>query len=216
MNYTKLMLVLFHLPILAVAVHGFFLYKKLDFGLKLLANYLLGTGILYAISLFLWFLHINNLCILHVLVPLRFVCLVLIYKHILNGYVRGWVLYLLAAGFCIYSILNTLFWEPWNTFNSDAMTTESILMIILSLSTYVFLMDKRMTEHLRHFFRSVEWINAGVFIYYSSSLILMYFGVHIIQAINPELSRYTWIVHAILSVIMYYCFWRALWKRKTT
>jgi len=216
MNYTKLMLVLFHLPILAVTVHSFFLYKKLDFGLRLLANYLLVTGILYAISLFLWFLHINNLCILHVMVPLRFVCLVLVYKHILNGYVRWWLLYLLAVGFCVYSILNTLFREPWKTFNSDAMTSESVLMVILSLSTYVFLMDKRMTEHLKHFLRSVEWINAGVFIYYSSSLILMYFGVHIIQAINPELSRYTWIVHAILSIIMYYCFWRALWKRKTT
>ena len=65
MNTTKLMLVLFHIPILAVAVHAFFLYKKLDFGLKLLAAYLFATGVLYAISLFLWFLHINNLCVLH-------------------------------------------------------------------------------------------------------------------------------------------------------
>lgn len=216
MNSTKLMLVLFHLPILAVAVHAFFLYKKTDPLLKLLAGYLMGTGVLYAISLILWFMHINNLCILHVMVPLRFVFLVLIYKNILNGYVRWWVLYALAAGFCVYSIINTLSREPWDTFNSGAMTTESILLVILSLSTYVFLMDKRMTDHLKHSLRAVEWINAGVFVYYTSSLILMYFGVHIIQAINPELSRYTWIVHAILSVIMYYCFWRALWKRKTT
>lgn len=215
MNYTKLLLVLFHLPILLLAVYGLTICRKLEGGLKLLSRYLVATGMLYAGSLILWFGHINNLYVLHLLVPLRFVLLVFIYKSILNGYIRSWIIYAVSAGFCVYSLINSICWEPWNTFNSRAMTVESILLVILSLSTYVLLMDKRMTEHLQPNLRSVEWLNAGVFIYYTSSLIMMYFGVHIIQALDPQLSRYTWIVHAFLSIIMYYCFWRALWKRKT-
>lgn len=215
MNYTKLLLVLFHVPILLLAVYGSVICRKLQGGSRLLACYLVATGMLYAVSLVLWFLHINNLYVLHVLVPMRFVLLVFVYKSILNGYIRSWVIYAVSAGFCVFSLMNSIFWEPWDTFNSRAMTVESILLVILSLSTYLLLMDKRMTEHLQPNIRSVEWMNGGVFVYYTSSLIMMYFGVHIIQALDPQLSRYTWIVHAILSIIMYYCFWKSLWKRKT-
>jgi hypothetical protein len=177
---------------------------------------LILTGVLQAASLLLWFFHVNNLPILHVLVPLRFVLLVFMYKSILTGYVRSWVFEALIIGFCIFSVVNTLFFDPWNTFNSNAMTLESIILIILSLSTYVFLMDKRMTEHLKNYLRPVELMNSGVFIYYAPSLLLTYFGKYIIQVVNPELSRYTWIIHGIFSVIMYYFFWRALWKRSST
>lgn len=213
---TKVILILFHLPLFAIALYALGIWKKLKPELKILAWYLVLTGVLQIISLVFWFLHINNLPILHFLVPLRFVLLVFMYKSILSGYVRSWVLDALMIGFCAFSILNTLFFDPWNTFNSNAMTVESIVMIILSLSTYVFLMDKRMTEHLKNYLRSAELMNSGVFIYYTSSLLLTYFGKYIIQVINPELSRYTWIIHGIFSVIMYYYFWRALWKQNTT
>lgn len=216
MSITKFILVFCHLPVLAVMIYSMVIYARLKKEIKPLAWYLAATGILYAVSLLLWFLNLNNLPLLHVLVPLRFVLLVLIYKEILSSYIPSWVLYALAGGFCLYSFVNTLFVESWDTFNARAMTVESTLLIILSLSTYIFLMDKRMTKHLDHYLKSVEWINSGVFLYYSSSLVLMYFGKYMIQLISPELSRYTWVVHSFFLVIMYYCFWRALWKQNTT
>lgn len=207
---------MFHLPLLAISFYVLWIWKALRRELRTLSWYLILTGVLQIASLVLWFLHVNNLPVLHFLVPLRFVLLVFMYKSILSGYVRSWVLDALMIGFCIFSVVNTIFFDPWNTFNSNAMTLESIILIILSLSTYVFLMDKRMTEHLKNYLRSVELMNSGVFIYYTSSLLLTYFGKYTIQVINPELSRYTWIIHGIFSVIMYYFFWRALWKRNST
>ncbi len=213
---TKFILVLFHIPLFAISFYVLCIWGKLRQELKTLSWYLILTGVLQIASLVMWFLHVNNLPVLHVLVPLRFVLLVFMYKSILSGYVRSWVLDALIVGFCVFSVVNTIFFDPWNTFNSNAMTLESIILIILSLSTYVFLMDKRMTEHLKNYLRSVELMNSGVFIYYTSSLLLTYFGKYTIQVINPELSRYTWIIHGIFSVIMYYFFWRALWKRNST
>lgn len=213
MSITKFILVFCHLPILSIAIYSVVNYARLKKEIRPLAWYLIATGLLYAVSLLLWFLRLNNLPLLHVLVPLRFVLLVLIYKEVLSGYIPSWILYTLAGGFGLYSFVNTAMIESWNTFNANAMTVESILLIILSLSTYIFLMDKRMTNHINHYLKSVEWINSGVFIYYSSSLTLMYFGKYMIELIHSELSRYTWVVHSFLLVIMYYCFWRALWKR---
>ncbi len=215
MSITKLILVFSHVPVLAVMVYSMTIYKRLAKEIKPLAWYLAATGILYAVSLLLWFLNLNNLPLLHVLVPLRFMLLVLLYKEVMSNYIPSWVLYLLAGGFSIYSLVNTLFVESWDTFNARAMTVENTLLIILSLSTYIFLMDKRMTKHLDHCIKSVEWINSGVFLYYSSSLILMYSGKYIIQLLPSELSRYTWVLHSFFLVIMYYCFWRALWKQNS-
>lgn len=213
MSVTKWILVLSHVPVFIVTVYSMIIYNRLAREIKPLVWYLAATGILYAVSLLLWFLNLNNLPLLHVLVPLRFVLLVLLYKELMNNYIPSWVLYVLAGGFSSYSLANTLFVESWDTFNARAMTVENTLLIILSLSTYIFLMDKRMTKHLDHCLKSVEWINSGIFLYYSSSLILMYSGKYIIQLLPSELSRYTWSVHSFFLVIMYYCFWRALWKQ---
>lgn len=215
MSVTKFILVFSHFPILFVTIYSMVIYTRLRKEIKPLAWYLMATGILYALSLLLWFLRTNNLPLLHVLVPLRFVLLLVVYKEILRGYIPSWILYVLAGGFCLYSFINTLFIERWYTFNAKAMTVESVLLIILSMSTYIFLMDKRMTKHLNGYIKSVEWINSGVFLYFTSSLTLMYFGDYMIQLISSELSRYTWVVHSFLMVIMYYCFWRALWKQDT-
>lgn len=216
MSITKFILVFSHFPILFVMMYSMVIYTRLRKEMKPLAWYLIATGIIYAVSLLLWFLRTNNLPLLHILVPLRFVLLLLVYKEILRGYIPSWVLYMLAGGFVLYSVINTLFVEFWYTFNATAMTVESTLLIILSLSTYIFLMDKRMTKHLNDYIKSVEWINSGVFLYFTSSLTLMYFGNYMIQLISSELSRYTWVVHSFLLVIMYYCFWRALWRQGAT
>jgi len=213
---SRFILILSHLPVFAVFVYAVSVYRNVSSELKPLSWYLIITGTIHCISLGLWFLHQNNLPLLHILVPVRFVLLIMMYSKILNGYVSSAVMYLLTGVFLIYSLTFSLFFERINTFNSNVMTVENILLIILSLSTYVLLMDKRLNKHLDKYMKSVEWMNSGVFLYHSSSLILMYFGKHIIQVLTPELNRYIWVIHSFFINVMYYCFWRALWKRNTT
>lgn len=215
MTATKLILIVLHLPVIASMIYALAAKTREGNNVKLLKLFLITTGVLQLVSLGCWLLNINNLPVLHLLVPLRFVLIILIYRNILNGYIRTWVLYLLVTGFVLYSVINTLWTEPWNTFNAQAMTIESVILVILSLSTYMFLMDKQMTKHLGDDLLPSEWINAGVFLYYTSSLLLMYFGEYIIRELNPQLNRYTWIMHGIFCIIMYYCFWRALWNYRT-
>ena len=213
MKFTQLILILFYLPVFAVSGYALAVYKKVEDELKMLSWFLFITGALHLVSFVLWMMHTNNLYILHVLVPARFVLLLLVYKRILRIYFPDWIKY--GYGFVVYSILNSIFLEPIQTFNSMAMTVESILFIILSLSTYILLLDKKILQKITVSRKSVLWINGGVFLYYSSSLILMQFGAQIIRFVNAEWNRYIWIAHGIVMVILYYCLWRALWNRKT-
>lgn len=216
MKLTQFILTLFYIPVFAVAGYAIVLHNKLEKELKMLSWWLIITGVLQLVSFSLWLMHENNLYVLHVLIPLRFLLLLLVYKRILQAHFPNTMMYIFGSGFVCYSVLNSIFLEPINSFNSMAMTVESVLLIILSLSTYILLMDKRFLQSLTISRKTVVWINGGVFLYYSSSLILMHFGAHIIRVVNAEWNRYTWIAHGIFMVILYYCLWRALWNRKTT
>lgn len=214
MSLTKFILIICHIPIFYISINLLFKFSQFRHEIKPVATYLILTGILFAISLVLWFYNINNLIILHILVPLRFLLLITIYNKIFSGYLPKWIMQIVAVIFCIFSIVNTFLFETYDTFNSSALTIEGVVMIILSLSTYLFLIDKRMTKHLKDFKRSIEWVNSGVFIYYTTTLTVSYFGKFIIELLSPELSRYTWMVNSILIIIMHYCFYIAIWKQK--
>lgn len=186
MKLTQLILVLFHLPVFTVAGYALTIHKKLEKELKMLSWFLIITGAIHLISFILWTVNTNNLYLLHVLVPVRFLLLILVYKRILKTHFPDWMVIAFGGGFTVYSILNSVFLEPVQSFNSMAMTVESIFMLILSLSIYIFLMDKRFLQNLTISRKSVVWTNGGVFIYYSSSLILMHFGAQIIRIVNAE------------------------------
>ncbi|MEP5072307.1 MAG: hypothetical protein ABJQ96_16630, partial [Crocinitomicaceae bacterium] len=99
------------------------------------------------------------------------------------------------------------------TFNSYALCVEAVIIIILSLTTFVFLMNGIVKERRLAIIKSISWINAGLFIYYSSSLLVFYFGNMIISFAQSPLVRYTWFIYALFSIIMYFCFFVGLWKR---
>ena len=154
----------------------------------------------------------NNLFILHLLVPLGFVFLAAYYRKVLKDFLNPKVLVFVALGFVLFSLINSMYVQHPDVFNSGALTVECILLIILSFSTYTLLLNKTF-EKQKQSFAGLNWINTGVFIYHSSTLLIFYFGEYITSNIGLELSRYTWVVHSFFSVIMYICFWRGLWNR---
>lgn len=216
MTFIQFLLGLFYCPVFVISGYALVVHKKLNKELKMLSWWLIITGALHLLSFILWLLHENNLYVLHVLIPVRFLILLIVYKRMLAMYPQNWILLVLGVGFVLYSVTNSLLLEPINTFNSIAMTVESILLIIVAISTYLLLIDKRMIDKLPVSGKSIVWFNGGVFLYYTSSLILMYFGSYIIYWINPQWSSYVWLMHGFFMVILYYCLWRALWNRKTT
>lgn len=216
MSITKIIIILSHIPVFGTALYAWFIFKSLNPGMKGFAGFLFVSGILQFVSLMLWFLKENNLFILHLLVPLGFVFLVLYYRSILKNFLDQSILLVTGVCFVSFSIINSSFFQSFRVFNSNALTIECILILILSLSTYMLFLNKELGNRNNQSTLSINWINSGLFIYHASTLLIFYFGEYITSNIGLELSRYTWVVHSFFSVIMYFCFWRGLWNREVT
>lgn len=213
MSFSKVVIILSHVPVIAAAVYAGWIYKTLKAELKVFSFFLFLSGIIQLVSLILWFNRQNNLPLLHVYVAAGFVCLAWFYRIMLSDFINSRIIWTIALVFLGFTICNSLFIQKISTFNSYALTVECILVVTLSLSTYLLFLNLAAAGNSKENTRSLGWINTGLFIYYSSTLIIFYSGHVLMDRFPLFLNRYTWVLHSFFSVIMYICFFIGLWKR---
>lgn len=216
MIFSRTIIILSHLPILLAVVYAAWHYKKLGRELKVFSWFIFLSGIIQFTSLAFWYAGKNNMPLLHFYVAAGFACLAWFYKTVLNNFISAKIIWSVTVLFLIFTLANSLFAQDIFTFNSNALVVESVLIIILALFTFTFLLNGIVKETGRHDSRSLNWINSGLFIYYSSSLLIFYFGTVITQAFSRYLNLYTWVFHSFFSMVMYTCFFVGLWKRSKT
>lgn len=160
-----------------------------------------------------WWNGKNNLPLLHVYVAAGFIVLAGLYGQVLRDFISRRILFVVMILFLLFTLLNSIFIQNIFTFNSYALTAESILVIIFSFFTLVLSQHEVFRDKQNKGFASIRWINAGLLIYYSSSLLLFYFGDIVNKSFPVYLSQYTWLLSNFFSAVMYTCFIVALWKR---
>ncbi len=200
-------------PTLLVALYTLMVYKKLPAQLKTFSWFIFLSGIIELVSRIYWFSKLNNMPLLHFYVAAGFVCLALFYRHVLTGIINKNIISITLILFLLFTILNSMFVQPIDTFNSNALTVEAVIIVVLSLSTYIFMMNDIVKKQLVTVVRSLNWINSGLFIYYASSLLIFHYGNFITLFSPSYLVKYTWVLHSFFSAIMYCCFFVGLWNR---
>lgn len=213
MGFSEIIIIVSHLPILLAVIYVTMLFKGLGAELKIFSLFIYLSGAVQFLSLFFWFLRKNNMPVLHFYVPAGFLCLAWFYRALSGKFVKAGIIWSTAILFLLFSIFNSLFIQPIFTFNSYALTAESLLIVIVALFTFNFLLNRMVKESVGPDIISLTWINSGLFIYYSSNLLIFYFGAIIMHKLSIELSRYSWILHSFFSIVMYTCFLIGLWKR---
>ncbi|MEO5643392.1 MAG: hypothetical protein ABIQ40_14680 [Bacteroidia bacterium] len=151
--------------------------------------------------------------LLHLYVAGGFICILLFYREIFRDVLHHNVLLVIGAIFLLFTLYNAFPLELLFRFNSKVLTAESVLIIIFSLSTFMLLLNAESNEVLITERKTLNWINSGFFIYYSSSLLIFYFSDVMARVFPVYLNQNTWILHSFFSIIMYSCFIIALWKR---
>ncbi len=200
-------------PTLLMALYTLFVYRKLPPELKTFSLFVFLSGLIELVSRIYWFYGMNNMPLLHLYVAGGFVCLALFYKQVLKNIINAKIISFTLIAFLLFTIINSLFIQPITTFNSNALTAEAMIIVVLSLSTYIFMMNDIVKKNFVTMVKSVNWINSGLFIYYASSLLIFHYG-HFITLFSPSyLVEYTWVLHSFFSVIMYCCFFVGLWNR---
>lgn len=213
MRTSLLISYLSHIPIYATTGYAWILYKKLPRELRFFSWFLLVTAVLQFVSLLLALNGINNMPVLHVYVALSFSFLCWFYAEALRGFIDRGIIWGIGLLFLVFTIVNSLRFETVLTFNSNALSIESILVIILSLSTFILFLSDVVKERPRSPGSSLNWINSGLFIYYTSNLLIYYFGSIITSSFSKTFNLYTWVLHSFFSAVMYLCFFIGLWKR---
>lgn len=215
MKLSQLFLIGSNVPIFIVIIFALITRKNFGKAYKPFLKFLYLSGSVQLISLPLWFFQLNNISLLHFYVPISTVLLVNFYKQFLGNFISAKIFNGAAILFVTLSVLNTIFLQDILTFNSYALTVQSILISILSLSTFKWLMHEDIRKkYKKNKLSSLNWINSGLFIYYSSNLIIFYFGELMMHSISKEWSQQTWILHNTFSTVMYFCFFVGIWKNR--
>lgn len=212
MSWIKLVLVFSNVPICGCMVLALIRYKDLSKELKVFSWFIFVSAIVQCFSLVLWSFSINNLFLNHLFVPLGSVCIAIFYNRLLSRFINSNVVWIVLALFIITTLINSIFIQPLATYNSYAQVIQCVLVVILSLATFLLLMNhgNYLTNEVD--VKSVNWINSGLFIYYASVLILFYFGDILIKSFSMEVNRYAWLLHSLFYIIMSGCFFMGLWK----
>lgn len=213
MNLSKFILVSSNVPILLTCVYAIRYYQSFNSDLRAFAWYIFATSFIQGISVTMWAFNMNNMITLNVYINIGFLLLLRFYSNVLKGFISTRVLWVSGALFCTFNLIYLTLNNAWYSFNSASLAAESILIIILALSTFVFFLNHNVQALKQDRIKSLNWINSGLFIYFASNILLFYFGEIIMNTFTKELSRYIWILHALFSVIMYGCFLIGLWKR---
>lgn len=213
MTFTSFILFLSNLPILAVGLYAITLRDRLRGALLPIAIFSWVAIIVQAGSVYFWFQSWNNLPFLHVFTPLGVICISWFYMRLWDAYIPSWVLTTIAASFVVFSIVNTIWFQDVKTFNSNAITVQCILITIYALSSFFLAMEDQYTETMAEKAQGYAWINAGLFIYYASSIVFFSFGeVMMTRFFDKEDSRVIWTAQAFFSTVMYISIFIGLWK----
>jgi hypothetical protein len=207
----KLFSISSNLPIIICAIFCVWHYRRFSQLLGNFALFVIFSGLISIIQLALWFFKINNLPLVHLYVSIGFYFMASFYQSILSGFINKAIFQWSIALLIIFSVINIIFFQPLFTYASYSLTAESILLIIYSLSTYVFMLDDILKKARKDMTISINWINSGVFTYYTSSLLIFFFG-DIITTFSPSGTvHYAWALHGFFSLVMYSCFFIGLW-----
>lgn len=213
MSTNFILLAIPYLPLFLALLYTLIKYRILQKEFKVFAFYLLVSFCIQVFASVLSFFSINNQVLLHVYVFVVPIPIVWFYILVLEGYIAKKILNTVLLLFLMFTVVNSIFFQKMDAFNSHAITVLSVLLVILSLSTFLLLLEEKARNNARNNHMSLNWINSGFFIYHASSLILFYLGDVIMKKTFPlEFGKSSWLLHAFFLTTMYTCFLIGLWK----
>ncbi len=130
-----------NIPTFIVGIYTMVIYKKLPREMKYFSWFIFVSFTVQVIASILYYNSENNLPLLHIYTVVGFVCLIIFYNQIFDGLIKPKILWILSAVFVLYSVINSIFIQDIYTFNSYALSVEAVIIIILSLTAFVFLMN---------------------------------------------------------------------------
>jgi hypothetical protein len=213
MSIGKILIGLTNIPIYIATVYALVRFKEFTSELKAISYFIFFSAIIQTISLVLWYYRINNMILLHLYINIGIGLLALFYINVLHDYLSKKLIITAVGLFWVASLVDLVVNDKIYKFNSFFLTIESILVIIISLFTFNFILNKDIRIIKQKLYSSLMWINSGLFVYYSANVLLFYFGQYIMTvAFGVSAAINIWLLHSLFNTLMYTCFIVGLWR----
>jgi hypothetical protein len=174
---------------------------------KLLVGALALALLVELVSLILAHFAIRNYFLFHIYTPIEYALFALLLSIHLNSFEKRLV-NLSILLILTFAIVNLIFFQNAYQLNTNVITTSSIALVVISVILFFRILSKMIYRRIEK--SSFFWINIGILIYFSSSLVLFAFGDWL-AVVSLEYSISIWVIHVFFNVIQYICFNIALW-----
>ena len=190
-----------------------FRFRALNFEQRYLTILLGVTAAVEAGANYFWYNGWNNLLIYHFYTVVQFILITLLYTRKLEGLFPSVLFRILISAFILFAITNAVFFQSVRSLNTNVIILGSFIYILFSISYFYKLLKEVNYESLQN--NPMFWINAGILIYFSSTLILFVLGNRLI----PESLRVigvAWSLHALFNIFLNMFYALALWVKPQT
>ncbi|OEK00276.1 hypothetical protein BFP97_01550 [Roseivirga sp. 4D4] len=189
---------------------GVIKFQRLNYLQRLVFIIVLIALVNEALATYLRMRGVNNLWVYHLFVPCTFLVVLRIYKRVFEEVITRRVFNAISIGFLLFAVLNSLFIQPLDVFNSNTITVSSVLYILLSITYFHQLL--RGTALLALERTPMFWLNTGVLIYYSGTL-LLYVMVNYVAGLGEtaKVSISLWALNILFNIILNVFYALALW-----
>jgi len=179
---------------------------------RILLYYLLFAGAMNAASGILAANKIPNLYLLHFYTIAELAFLLAFFNKVPQAGLSKKALLVTVVLFTIAGIINFLFLQRFNHFNTYTRPVEALIIAACCLAYFY---HYNPDEHKTWSGTGINWMITGMLLYFTGALLLFVFSDIILKENNPALRLATWNIHATLVLIMYLLFAIGFlqWKR---
>ncbi len=152
----------------------------------------------------------NTLPMLHLYTAIEFTVFWLFYYRFFKFFYSKTAMGVLLSLFLLFAILNALFLQKIDTFNTYARGLESLMIISLSLLAFNKILVELDTRYPTK--QPIFWVNTGVLFYFSGNLVVFVLSNYISN--DNQLLLVAWGIHAILMALLNCFIAIGLWQTR--
>jgi hypothetical protein len=178
-----------------LSVIGIVIYTRLNAVLKAFTLYLIVSGAFELVAYSLSRLQQDNLHWLHLYTLLEIVTLSYFFNCVFIRMKVQYPIKIVTGIVLLFCVLNSIFLQSINSFNSYASTLVSVTIIVYCILTFYHLLDKDAEEY-----KKIRWLVSGLLLYQMTSFIVMAFS-HISIKLDIEIDMIVWFIRLVIMLI---------------
>lgn len=199
------------LTLLVAGIIGLARFGQLTLGMRYLVGLIwFGLAIELVATILAKCYHTPNLFLFPIDAAGEFLLLSLMYRGALQspGFsrVQPW----LAGGVIFYAVVSSVLLPDASHFKPGLHVVENLLLLLLVGLYFRKLLNELRVQQLAR--DPMVWVSAGLLFYCLGKLLIVLFSNYM-QHYSKQLNLTVWAVHALLTLVLYGCYCRALWLR---